>query len=343
MNRILKVSLILSFFFSVGLIFCPNYSAAEPGDFYEQHEDFFENAPESYKDFVKKYDPKERSVDCGRFEVTCHMYKFFLDSGVSGMDFIKDLIKKTIISPSDIIDNSIYKAYKDGLFVLSKTVLGIFILFNAAKIVSLRMADAEDGPTVMNEKIVSMVVISFFLFVYDAIIEWILHAQELLMTEIVDSINSSDMVINIITNILMGPGLFSVLVILIVAIILIVLMLQLFYRIAYVGVFYIAGPIAISTKLNDTYNFFDFWLKKFIVGFVSLALQFICIAVGLQQFLVPPSYYGDTFNMFSGTAFFVLALTIPGILGEWGMSTGSSRALASGAKSAVKMLVMRRR
>ncbi|WP_068505913.1 conjugal transfer protein TrbL family protein [Paenibacillus kribbensis] len=342
MSRIFKISLIVYLLVSLGLVF-PHASFAEPGDYYEQHEEFFENAPESYKDFIKKYDPEQRSVDCGRFEVSCHVYKIALDSGVSGMDFIKDIIKKTIISPTDIIDNQTYKAYKDGMFVLSKTLLAIFIIFNAVKIVSLRLGDAEDGATVVNEKVVSMVVIGIFLFLYEYIIEWILHLQELLMTEIVDSINSSDMVLNIITNILMGPGLFSVLVILIIAIILIALTLQLFYRIAFVAILYIAGPVAISTKLNETYNFFDFWLKNMVIAFVTLALQLICIAVGLQEFLIPPSYYGDTFHMFSGAAFFVLAITLPGILGQWGFSTGSSRALASGAKSAVKMMVMRRR
>lgn len=316
---------------------------ADEGDYYELHESFFENAPESYKDFIKKYDSKERTVSCGRFDVSCHVYKIALDSGISAMDFIKDLMKKTIISPTDVVGNPSYEAYKDGIFALSKIVLAIFIAFNAAKIVSLRMADAEDSATIWNEKIVSLVVSAFFLFVYDSIIEWILHAQELLMHEIIDTISSDNMIINMISNILMGPGLFSIVVILIIGVLLIVLMLQLFYRTAFVAVLYIAGPIAIATKINDTYNFFDFWLKNFIIAFITLALQLISIAVGLNQFLIPPEYFGDTYHLFLGSAFFILSMTLPGLLGQWGFSTGAARSVSSGAKTAVKMMVMKRR
>ncbi|MDR6726132.1 hypothetical protein J2W91_004638 [Paenibacillus amylolyticus] len=321
----------------------PVVSFADEGSYYNENKDFFDNAPESYVDFIKKYDPDQRTVSCGRFDVSCHVYKIALDSGVSAMDFIKDLMKKTVISPTDIIGNSSYEAYKDGIFALSKIVLAIFIAFNAAKIVSLRMGDADDSVTVWNEKIVSIVVSAFFLFVYDSIIEWILHAQELLMHEIIDTINSENMILNMITNILMGPGLFSIIVILIIGILLIVLMLQLFYRTAFVAILYIAGPIAIATKINDTYNFFDFWLKNFIIAFVTLALQLIAIAVGLNQFLIPPSYFGDTYHLFMGAAFFILALTLPSVLGQWGFSTGSARSVASGAKSAVRMMVLKRK
>lgn len=341
--KMMKWFISLALILTISAFIVPTVTFADEGDYYEENEPFFKNAPESYRDFIKKYDPDERTVSCGRFEVSCHVYKIALDSGVSAMDFIKELMKKTIISPTDIVDNQAYKAYKDGIFALSKIVLAIFIAFNAAKIVSLRMADAEDSATVWNEKIVSIVVSAFFLFVYDSIIEWILHAQELMMHEIIDTINSDQMIINMISNILMGPGLFSIIIILVIGIMLIVMMLQLFYRTAFVAILYIAGPIAISTKINDTYNFFDFWLKNFIIAFVTLALQLISIAVGLNQFLIPPNYYGDTYHMFLGAAFFVLAMTLPTLLGQWGFSTGSARSVASGAKTAVKMMVMKRR
>lgn len=334
------IGLVLLLTISVSI--APAVTFADEGDYYNNHEEFFSSAPKSYIDFIKKYDPDQRTVTCGRFEVSCYVYKIALDSGVSAMDFIKELMKKTIISPTDIVGNPAYQAYKEGIFALSKTVLAIFIAFNAAKIMSLRMTDAADAATVWNEKIVSMMVSAFFLFVYDSIIEWILHAQELMMHEIINTINSNDMIINMINNILMGPGLFSIIVILVIGIMLIGMMLQLFYRTAFVAIFYIAGPIAIATKINDTYNFFDFWLKNFIIAFVTLALQLISIAVGLNQFLIPPSYYGDTYHMFLGAAFFILAMTLPTLLGQWGFSTGSARSVASGAKTAVKMMVTKR-
>ena len=120
-----------------------------------------------------------------------------------------------------------------------------------------------------------------------------------------------------------------------------VLTLQFYYRIAFVAILYIAGPIAIATKINDTYNFFDFWLKQFITAFLTLALQLIATAIGLQQFFKAPEYFGDTTNLFTGTAFFILAITLPSILGQWGFSTGSSRTLASGAKTVARVALRR--
>lgn len=318
-------------------------SYAEPGDYYKEHEDFFSDAPESYKDFLEKYDSEKKTVDCGRFEVTCHVYKLALESGISAFDFIKDLMAKTIIEPTQITNDPLYQSYKSGLAALANTMLAIFILFNATKFAVYRLGDASDTEGAANEKVLNFLVIAVVLFLYDDFVLWILQLQEALNKDIIGSINSGNMAQNMIANIMMGPGLFAILVILIVAILLIILMLQLFYRGAVVAILYIAGPVAIPTKLNDNYNFFDFWLKQFIASFITLALQLIAIAVGLQKMGEPPAFYGDTTNLFKGVAFFVAAMTIPGLLGQWGGSTGSTRAVASGAKTAIKVALMKRR
>ncbi|WP_236927533.1 conjugal transfer protein TrbL family protein [Geobacillus thermodenitrificans] len=127
-----------------------------------------------------------------------------------------------------------------------------------------------------------------------------------LMSEIVDTIQTKDMVLNMISNILLSPGVFAFIAVLVIGIILVVLALQFFYRIALVAILYIVGPIAIVTKINDTYNFFDFWLKQFISAFLTLALQLIATAIGLQRFLrdrstlvIRPIYLSEQHFLFS--------------------------------------------
>jgi len=321
----------------------PTSGFAEKGDFYEKNKDFFgeKKSAESYVDILKKYDDETQTIECGRFEATCHIYKFIFEIGVSSMEFVKNIMKSTIVSPSDIINNPMYERYQDGLFALSKTILAIFITFSMTKIVSLRMAEADDGAVVMNEKLVSIFVICVFLFLYEDIIRWILRFQEKLMTAIIDTIHTENLVRNMITNILLAPGLFAFITVLVIGIILVVLTLQFFYRIALVAILYIVGPIAIVTKINDTFNFFDFWLKQFVTSFLTLALQLISTAIGLQQIFQAPRFYGDTFHLFVGFAFFFLAITLPSILGQWGFSTGSARSLMSGAKTIARVALRR--
>lgn len=349
-KRISKLILAITFILTSVFILFPSMACADKGDFYKENKDFFEGnedkdkrISDSYKEVLKNFSEEGRTLECGKFQVTCHIYKFLYDTGVSAMEFVKDIMKTTIISPTDITGNSTYKEYKNGVFAISKIALAIFIAFNMTKIVSLRMASSEmdDGGIVMNEKLISILVIGIFLFLYDKIIDWILVFQQALMTEIIDEIPSEDMIGNVAINLLMGPGLFSIVAILIIGIILVVLTLQLFYRIAFVAILYIAGPIAIATKMNDTYNFFDFWLKQFITSFLTLALQLIAIAVGLERLFSIPEYYGDTSNLFTGVAFLVLAITLPSILGQWGFSTGSARSLMSGAKTVARATLRR--
>jgi len=342
--RVLVVAFLLS------LVIFPTSSLAKTGDFYEGNKTFFEEpgnlddenrSSNAYIEILKNYDDDSQSIECGKFQVTCHIYKFIFETGVSALEFIKEIMKKTVISPTDIIQNPLYERYQDGLFTLSKTVLAIFIVFSMTKIMSLRMADADDGPIVMNEKLVSIFVICVFLFLYESIIYWILNFQEKLMTAIIDTIKTEKMVENMITNILLSPGVFAFITVLVIGIILVVLTLQFFYRIALVAILYIIGPIAIVTKVNDTFNFFDFWLKQFISAFLTLALQLIATAIGLQRFFERPQYFGDTTNLFIGTAFFILAVTLPSLLGQWGLSTGSARSVMSGAKTIARVAIRR--
>ena len=170
----------------------PSLALAEKGDFYENIKNSMEGTYQRVIESIFRITIKDKTIECGRFEVTCYIYKWMFDTGVSAMEFIKDIMTTTVLSPTDVLQNPTYEKYQDGLFALSKTVLAIFIAFNMTKIVSLRMAESDDGAVVMNEKIVSIFVIGVFLFLYESIIHWILNFQELLMKAIIESIHTEE-------------------------------------------------------------------------------------------------------------------------------------------------------
>ncbi len=353
LKKIVILFSLLIFVLTFLIPFTPSVSAeagtwySENAKFYEQKNPEFpqqtETAPKSYIELLKKYDEQGSTIEPGMFDVNGHVYKMVIDASTSAINWVKKIMLKFVIEPEKITQDTIYNKYKDGVKTVAITALAIFIMFNMVKIVTYRIGDSSDGAIVMNEKIMNMVVIGIFLFVYDKIIYWILQAQSAIIHGIVDKGIDTETIAKTITgNLLMGPGHFSFLVIIFLAILLVIITMQFYYRIALIGILYMFGPIAIATKLNDTYNFFDFWLKTIVSSFLTLILQVAAVAVGIEKVYFKPDYYGDVDQFFTGIAMFVVAMVLPNILGQWGMSTGATRALSAGAKTAVKVLTVRR-
>lgn len=324
---------------------------AEAGDWYTEHKAFFDGltdprsskAPEAYVDLLKKYNQDAKTIEPGTFDVEGYIYKFMFDQSVSGINFIQNTMTKFVLKPDDLLKDATFNEYKDAVKTLAITVLSVFIMFNMVKILSYRMGDPGDGTTVMNEKIVNIFVVGIFLFLYDQFIYWIINAQDAIISGIITKGIKKEIIADTIaSNMLMLPGPMSFIAFLVVAILFIILVLQFYYRVAFVGLLYMFGPIAIATKMNDTYNFFDFWLKTLVSSFLTLILQMAAVAVGISKIYAVPEYYGDTMSFFVGISMFIVAMVLPSVLGQWGMSTGTTRAVSSGAKTAVKFLALRR-
>lgn len=316
------------FFGSVSPVF-----ADEIQESVENNEDF----SNAYKELIDDYDSEAMEFDCGRFDLYCNVYNLTFQVVVSGMNFTLDQMYSTIIEPDDITGNSTFTLYQSGVSSLSYTLFAIFIAFSMAKIISLRMADASDGAVVMNEKIVSIVVIGIFLLIYDQFIRWVLQLQQAVVTGILDTFDRQDFTEQLVEMFLISTD-FGIILLFVFMVLAIVFTFQLFYRLALIALLYMVGPVAITTKMNDNYNFFDFWLKHIINAFLSYALQVLCAVIGLQTLV--DGNLGST-NIFIGLAFFFLAVSIPTLLGSFGFSTGTGRQVTNIGKSAGRMVLRR--
>lgn len=100
------------------------------------------------------------------------------------------------------------------------------------------------------------------------------------------------------------------------------------YRFVLFGLLYVVGVLAIPTILNDEYNYFSLWIRQLINNGVTLFLQALSFSLGFQA-LLKNSEFGQGAFFSVAMAFFILALTIPGILGQLGASSGSGRAIGT--------------
>ena len=134
--------------------------------------------------------------------------------------------------------------------------------------------------------------------------------------------------------------LFAVLPIILLA----VLFFQMRYSFATIAVFYRVGPVAVTTMVKDDYNMFPLWLKTIISRFLTLALQGLCVVLCLSfgsriGFLTEGS--GDMMGFLdkiTAIVFLVVGIAIPGLLKEFGNSSGAGRATTGGARTAASMM-----
>ncbi|MDM8365410.1 MULTISPECIES: conjugal transfer protein TrbL family protein [Bacillus cereus group] len=324
-----RILVCLSFVVLISSVFSPFSSSvayAKEGDLYEEHKQEFEKAPEIYREQIKKYDKEQKVFKCGKLEFMCNINGFFFQFGVGAMKFTEKQINHFILKPDDVLQNERYLKYQEGVSGLCKTLLIIFIMFHAVKIMSFRMLDAEDGSVVLNDKIVQIFVTCIVLYLYQDILRWVLKAQQFFVEGITEQLVDGDFINRIAIQTIFA-GEFAFYIMFIMGILIFILVLQFLYRTALAGILFIMGPLAIVTKVNDNLNFYDFWIRLWLATFLTFGMQVLAVTLGFNFLLTPPIGFGNNENLFLGLAFFVLALTIPSILGQFGMSTNTTRTM----------------
>ncbi|MCQ6341047.1 conjugal transfer protein TraL [Bacillus cereus] len=324
-----RILVCLSFVVLISSVFSPFSSSvayAEKGDLYKKHEQELKKAPDIYQEQIKNYDSKQKAFTCGKLEFMCNINSFFFQFGVGAMKFTEKQINHFILKPDDVLQNERYLKYQEGVSGLCKTLLIIFIMFHAVKIMSFRMLDAEDGSVVLNDKIVQIFVTCIVLYLYQDILRWVLKAQQFFVEGITEQLVDGDFIDRIAVQTIFA-GEFAFYVMFIMGILIFILVLQFLYRTALAGILFIMGPLAIVTKVNDNLNFYDFWIRLWLATFLTFGMQVLAVTLGFNFLLTPPIGYGENENLFLGLAFFVLALTIPSILGQFGMSTNTTRTM----------------
>lgn len=307
------------------LILPNNVVYADYGDFYREHEDFFADFPEPFQDFVKKYDFESNSFDCGTFDFNCHIDGFLISTSIGAVKASYSGSDSAIVTPAQITSNPIFSSYKNALKTSGWLMLQVFLIWNIVKLIAHRFADAEDAGVALNEKLIKIIVLAIFLGLYEQIFTKIMEFQHSAVEAVMDNVvNLEDVVLTIFKN----TDMYGFLVALLIACVMLIFQIAFLYRFALFGVLYIMGVVAIPTGMNDEFNYFSLWLRIIISNAVTLFLQALTFTLGVKALFVQNAFNkGTAFTV--AMAMWILALSIPSLLGQLGASTGTSRAIGS--------------
>lgn len=336
-----KKIIILSMLVVIMTFMGSNVAFADETQFYndviEKYKDARDPSPEQVKylkDYMKNigldtYEYGSNTVDCSWYDVTCHVNGSFLFTNMVGL--VKagvQQLEDIVIEPKDITtkDFDVW-LYMYNFKQLGWTMAAIFLMYHVVKTIALYMGESDEGMNVLQEKIWKIITVGILLGIYTQFFEWMMKFEQYAVTDIMNTNpNWREIAISLAVN---SPA-YGIILSLFLAVIIIVFAFAYLYRFALFTLLFVTGVIAIPTMLNDQFNFFSVWLRTMISNIITFTLQTLCFALGFSQLV--SLEFG---SMFYGIAFFILALTIPAILGQLGASTGSGRAVASGAKRLV--------
>lgn len=323
------------------------------GDFYKAYKDEFEEWKDKvpgagiYVKLMKKYNYQEGDFECGKFDVLCHIVNFGFVTGTSIVNALLGPMESLAIAPEDILSDTTLDNFKKAFNTFTKSLLGVFILYQIMKIYAFRMTNHSDTVSILNEKVIKILMAGILLFSYDLFFKMILNIQYRVNFGIFNYLtNSQEITQNVMLSMLLTPnGTIFVLMILCFALLLAVLFFQMLYTFAMISIFYVVGPVAITTMVNDDYNMFSMWLKTIISRFITLALQGLAVVLCLSfasriDFITEGASLGDAFfDKIVAIAFLVVGIAIPSLLKEFGNSSGTGKATTGAAKQAGSMFM----
>ncbi|MBU8732522.1 conjugal transfer protein TraL [Cytobacillus oceanisediminis] len=292
---------------------------AETGEFYDKYKEQIESRPfsEHYRVLMEKYDYDTNSFDCGLVDFYCKVFSGYYEAIIGINQKMYTTIESIGFTPNKIMDNPEFKRFKEGFSVLSKTMLGIFIMWHAMSIVAQSYMNPEGGAIALNQKLVKLLAISIVLFLYDDLMNLILLIISMSFRAVVSAPHSIERT----TLMIFLNGRHGILLSFLVAGSLVVFYVAFTYRLVLYGFMYAVGVIAIPTALNDEYDYFSVWLRTIINNGVTVIAQGITFSLGFQHLI------GGRVTL--GFALFILTLTVPSLLGQLGASSGAARGIAT--------------
>ena len=330
MNFLLVALIILQFLF-------PYVVLAEQGEFLEDTVEDYQNTAgvtpqqvDRVESFMKnsmyldKYDYDTNQFDCKWHEIGCHTNGFFFTT-ISGFVFgAIDSFSKFQIDSEIVMGNPVYEGYMLNFKTLAWTIAAIFILWQTTKIIILYSGNGEEGMNSLQDKLVAIVTGGILLGIYSQLFEWLLELTHLLTETMLTTPVTHYDIMQVMAVNSVGYGLILMIV---VSAILFVFFLSVLYRTVLFVILYITGVLAIPTIVNDQYNFFNLWLKTVVSNILTLTLQLLCFVLGIKTLVSLESG-----NMVFGVIFFIVGLSIPTLLNQFGASTGTARSVGSSVK-----------
>ncbi|MHC6167505.1 conjugal transfer protein TrbL family protein [Bacillus velezensis] len=317
---------------------------ADTGDFYEKYEKKFDKKTysDTYIDILKSFDADTMSFDCGLTELTCHVMSLQFGVALGFANFVAEGTKILVLNPESIVEDSGFKKYKNYLDDMSSIMLSLFLVWQIMVMVARRFGDPDDLPQALNNKIFSTVVGAIFLGLYSPIFGYILKLQHLAISNLLESGLSRD---QLFLQIFLYTPSYSILFGIFVGLINIIFLLALVYRFVAFAFFFVVGPVAIPTIVNDEFNYFQIWIRAIINNLVTLFCQTLSFVLALAAMTNQLDFTKDLpmgVNVVVGfilsLVFCFFALVIPSYLGNLGASTGTGRSIGR----VVRLAVLRR-
>ncbi|MEK5105014.1 conjugal transfer protein TrbL family protein [Cytobacillus sp. FSL M8-0252] len=328
MKKVIPLSLIVVLIFS---IFTTTTAFADKGEFYEKYEDEFSDMPKGYQEFIEKFDADTMEFDCGKLDVVCIANSWQYNFALGFANFVALGTKVLVLEPETIVTDEGFTKYKNYLKTLSTIMLSLFLVWQIMIMVAKRFGDPDDYPQAMSNKLYLVVSGGILLGLYEPIFSYILRIQNLAISNLLESgLQRDDLFVMIFKY---SPN-FSIVFGIFVGLINIVFLLAIIYRFVAFGFFYVVGPIAIPTIVNEEFNYFQIWLRAIVNNLVTLFLQTLAFVLSLASMTgqlgfvkgLPP-LVDMVVGFLLAIVFCFFALVIPSYLGNLGASTGTGRAL----------------
>lgn len=326
---------------SVFVVAVPTTSLADKGDFYEKYEKDFKKMkfPDSYTDTIKSYDYDTNTFDCGLTKLNCHTTAFQLGWATGLAKFSAQAVQGILMDPEQIVKEPAFVRFKGYFQSMSTGLLVLFLIWHTMVMMMRRFGDPDDYGQAMNQKLLQVFAGASMLALYEPIFNIILTLQNDLTSGILKSgVGNEKLVLMVL---LYSPG-YSILFSLAMGIIYIVFSIAILYRFVALGFFYVVGPVAIPTIVNEEFNYFQLWLKFIVNNIVTLFMQSLAFALAVaamtNQFAFTknlPIGLDIVMGFLLAMVLCFFALVIPSILGNLGSSTGTGRMMGRVARYAL--------
>lgn len=302
-------------------------------------------ATESARKMFKDFDYYAGTFNCKWSDVNCHINDGVYSIGNGLISGLMSPFKNLVLKPSMVLNDQLLGDYKGAFKAISNSLLMALFIFQLLKILAFRLSDVGSMGKDTEEKTVKFIFAAFFILMYDSLFTFFMNIQYAFNYPLMAGLSTDDSLAKSMSltflfagNIFLGAAF-----ILIVGVMMFVIMLQLYYGIALISLLYVIGPAAISTSINDEYNFFSVWLKVLSSRLLTMGLQALAIVLGFRKMGVLT--FDSTTAVGSGMigiAFFIVAMSIPGLLGQFGNSSGSGRFALGSFKTVTRYLSLAR-
>lgn len=326
------------------------------GELYDEYKDEFEEIRENqiggeiFVDLIKDFDYNKGSFDCGKLDILCHIVNVTFVGGSSIINFLLEPLKKLAIEPDQILGDKTLTKFNGYFDTFTYSLLCVFILFQIMKIYTFRMTNHADTVNVLNEKIIKIVMASIFLFSYTAFFRFMLVVQYKVNYGIFSYLgNAEEIGDHLMLNlVLTGNGITFILMVLVYGLLMAVLFFQMTYSVALVALYYVVGPVAVTTMVNDEYNMFGMWLRTLLSRFLTLALQGLSVVLSFSyatsiDWMVEGA--GDNvdsvFVKILAISFLIVGISLPSLLKEFGSSSGSGKGAMSATQGVTRVITRR--